>query len=502
MKSIIIKYFLILFYSNVAFAQFSVADVFTDNMVLQRNRPIHIYGKGIPEKEVVIKFLSKNKKVRVAKDSTWHIYYKKQKACLVPQSIIIASGNTKIIVENILIGDVWLCIGQSNMEWPMLKEKYYLDEKKVADRPLLRFYNATYAGKGVYNESYSDSILQLLHKDKFYKGKWQVSDTNSIKKMSAVAYYFGKEILVSENIPIGLINLAIGGCPIESFMDEKVLLEDSRFSKKAKGNWLENNALPVWVRERGRQNIDEVIVRHSDEYGPNHPYKPGLAYKAGIVPLLNTPIKGVIWYQGESNAQEPARVFEYRFLLKKMITDYRKKWKLPKMPFYWAQLSSIDTIKYNSKYWPEFRNEQRKLMDDLAHGGMAVTSDIGLRNNVHPTNKRDVGIRLAYWALQQSYKRTIVPSGPLPLKAVYRSGKVKIFFNYVANGLKISGGKDLVGFSLDGKEHTRAVIKDNTIEISVKRKPEYVYYGWRPYTNANLINSSKLPASTFKITVY
>lgn len=501
MKQIIGGVIMLLISVNVVFAQLSMPSIFTDGMVLQRSKPIHFWGKGMPGNTVEIVFANKVKKTIVKNDSTWSLIFKKQKANSVPQSIQITSGEDNITLSNILIGDLWLCIGQSNMEWPMAKEKHFKEEIKLAKQSLLRFYNATYAGKGFYNQTFPDSILQMLQEKDFYKGYWAVSDSNSIKQMSAVGYYFGKEIVKNENIPVGLINLSIGGCPIETFISLDVLKQNSQFAPKTSGNWLNNNALPVWIRERGTQNVGNIAVRYADELGPNHPFKPGFAYAAGIEPLVQMPIKGAIWYQGESNAQELERVREYGDLQTLMVDDYRTKWKQPKMPFYWVQLSSIDTANYKSQYWPAFRDEQRKLLAKIKYGGMVVSSDIGAKDNVHPTNKKDIGQRLARWALNDSYKKRMVVSGPLPQKAIYKNGTIVINFNHIGEGLQTSGNESLGGFSLDGKKEVHAAVKGTTVEIISKHKPSYIFYGWQPYSQGNLINTEGLPTSTFKIKV-
>ena len=204
---------------------------------------------------------------------------------------------------------------------------------------------------------------------------------------------------------------------------------------------------------------------------------------------------------GGSNAQEIERVNEYAALSALMVSDYRKKWKQLQLPFYFVQLSSIDTVKYKGELWPQFRNEQRKMLQLIPNSGMAVCSDIGAKDDVHPTNKKDVGERLARWALNKTYTQKIVPSGPLPLKATYSNGKVIVSFEYIAKGLKISDGKPLRGFSIDGMNDTKAIIGDNGIIIPVNTKPQYIYYGWKPFSDGNLINSENLPASTFKIPV-
>jgi len=484
-----------------AAAQLQPAAIFAHNMLLQRQQPIHIWGKGLPGKQVSVSFLQTKKTVTAKADSSWAVYFPKQEANAVPQSMIIVSGKEKIQFNNILIGDIWLCIGQSNMEWPMSSEMHFAEETANSNHPLLRFYNPAYAGKGYYSTTFTDSIVQLLHPGTFYKGQWQSSDSNTFRTMSTVTYYFGKRLTAAVNISIGLINLSMGGAPLETFIDINALKKSQQFSAKQNKDWLQNDALPVWVRERGQQNVGTASAVPADANGKNHPFKPGFAYAAGIAPLLPLPIKGILNYQGESNAQETERVKEYAALTKLMVDDYRKKWKQPTLPFYYVQLSSIDTIKYKGQLWPQFRNEQRKMSALIQNSGMAVSSDIGARNDVHPRNKKDVGERLARWALNKTYGKNIIPSGPLPVKAKYEAGKLVISFQYTARGLKTADGKLLNGFSLDGINKTEAIIGDSGIIIYANTKPEFIYYGWKPFSDGNLVNSEGLPASTFKVKV-
>lgn len=512
----------ILFYSaNASFHRdsllFSVNSIFSDHMVLQREQPIHIWGKGLPGSIVQVSLapaVDPNKisnhlqkqvaKSVVKKDSSWSVYLPAQSANAAPQTLQIASRKQKLQFKNILIGDVWLCIGQSNMEWPMQREMYYKDAIATAQQPLLRLYNPTYAGKNIFNQFFTDSVLQLLAPENFFaKTHWEVSDSHHFKTMSAVAYYYGKEIVEKTKVPVGLINLSIAGAPLETFIGTDALKLNPVFASKAMEPWLTNPYLPVWVKERGNQNL---------RTGTNHPFKPGHVYEAGIKPLFPFAIKGIINYQGESNAQEIERVNEYVALSALMVKDYRAKFKQPKLPYYFVQLSSIDSVKYKGQFWHLFRNEERKLLEQIPYSGMAVITDHGLRDNVHPTNKKIVGERLAQWALHNDYGKAVVPSGPLPDKAIYEKGQVKVYFKYAAGGLQTADGKLLRGFSLDGITAVAAQIDSLknfeqkpgsnqggfTVVIQSPTMPEYVYYDWKPYTDGNLVNNAGLPASTFK----
>lgn len=491
----------ILFIPFFCTGQLQLAKIFSNNMMLQRGQPIQFWGKANPGKTVTVLFENKKRNATVQKDSAWIVSFKAKKFNAQPQSAFIISGVEIIEIKNILIGDVWLCIGQSNMEWPMIKEMHYKEEIVNSQLPMLRLYNPAYAGKNTFNVSFTDSITQNLTVEKFYKGQWQTCDSNSFKLMSAVGYYFGKRITSELNVPVGVINLSIGGAPLETFISSGTLKNSKQFSKKINEDWLTNEELPIWIRERGKQNIGNLKNVPNDEYGSNHSFKPGFAFESGIAPILNLPIKGILCYQGESNAQEIERVNEYGALSALMIEEYRKKWKQPDLPFYFVQLSSIDTVKYKGELWPQFRDEQRNMLELISNTGMAVCSDIGFKNDVHPTNKKDVGERLARWALNKTYHFNSIPSGPLPLLAKYKDGKIIVTFTYTGKNLLTADGKPLRGFTIDGINECEANIQNKKVLITVKEKPSFVYYGWKSYTDANLANSEKLPASTFKLKV-
>lgn len=493
MRTILVCILLIPVWGN---AQIRLAKIFSGNMVLQRNQPVHVWGSGQPGLEVRVQFAGSTQTTKVKSDSSWSLYFKPMAASLQPVDMNIAAGNKNLQLQNILIGDIWLCLGQSNMEFPLQQEMHYQEERQHANQPYIRLYNPGFTGKNIFAKSYTDSMITALNEGDFYKGDWQNCDSISVKTMSAIGYYFGKVIQQSEKIPIGLIHLAIGGCPIETFISKDALAPSKQFTDKLSGNWMQNEQLPVWVRQRAVENLGKYGALNNDR-GPAHADRPGFAYSAGIEPLLGLPITGILWYQGESNAQEPARVSEYAALQELMIADYRAKWRRPDLPFLWVQLSSIDTIAYTAQLWPQFRDEQRKLLGRIPFGGMAVSSDLGSRNNVHPTNKKQPAERLARWALLHTYHKNIVPSGPLPLRAVYHKGKVMVSFQF-ANGLQSVGGS-LKGFSVDGSTDIPAGIIHEQVVVAVTNKPTYVYYGWKPFTDGNLVNAENLPASTFKI---
>jgi len=482
-----------------AYSQLTVDKHFSDHMVLQREQPITLGGNALPEAVVRVDFGAVHEQTTADSNGHWSLVLPGQKAQNTGTALVVSSDEEQIRLEDVLVGDVWLLIGQSNMEFELQGEAHYGQEKKELHHPLLRFYNPSFAGKYIYNRHYKDSVLNRLTPELYYSAvNWHVSDSTSAPSMSAVGYYFAQRIIAKENVAIGLIHLAIGGAPIESFISEEALVSDSEFDQKVNGNWLYNDALPDWIRERGRQNVGKRFI-YGDQHGPNHSYKPGFAFTSGIKPLEGFPIRGILWYQGESNAQEIDRVMEYDKLQQLMLSELRTLWKLPELPFYYAQLSSIDTLRYKGQLWPQFRNQQRLFLSNTKNTGMAVTSDIGAQHDVHPRDKKTVGERLSRWALRDVYHHEITVSGPLVRKVDYSNNKLVLHFDAVGKGLTFEGDR-LLGFYVDGKA-VQARIKGRTVVIPVKEKPNEVAYGFASFSKGNLTNKEGLPASSFILEV-
>lgn len=493
----------LLFSPGILQAQVSLAGVFSNGMILQQQMPVSVWGKGVPGANVMVTLGTYSGQTAVNHDSTWVVQLPARPASREKYLMTIVSGNQKIVLNDLLFGDLWICIGQSNMEFPMDRELHWSEEKVKAGEPMVRFLNPHPAGKNIYGKPYPDSILHQLDTKFFFNWKgWQVCDSGSSRTMSAVAYYFARMVYRETGIPIGMIHLGMGGAPLETFISQEALAADPVFRQKLNGNWLFNDALPVWVRERGLQNLGSNQALPDDGRGPGHPFKPCFIYEAGIHPLLQFSIKGILCYQGESNAQEIQRVNEYAALCSLMVNDYRKKWNQPEMPFYYVQLSSIDSVRYRSQLWPAFREEQRKMMQLISHSGMIVSSDLGARDDVHPVNKKEVGERLARWALTRTYHRKGIPSGPLPAGISYKKGRIVVKFKYTGRGLQTSDGGPLTGFSVEGSGSVTATVQKRTVVIYTTNPPAYITYGWKPYSDGNLVNSASLPASTFQLSLH
>ena len=339
---------------------------------------------------------------------------------------------------------------------------------------------------------------------KFFKGQWGVDGPKVSPAFSAVGWWFAQRVQAATKVPQGMVGWSIGGAPIETFIRPAALAAEPAFAAKVQGDWEKNTAIDSWVRQRAREHFGKA-QQPRDQGGIEHFYKPGFAWAAGPGSATWMPVKGVLWYQGESNSLAEPFAREYPGLMKVMVADWRKQWGLPDMPFLWVQLSSIDTKGYKSQQWPLFRDNQRRLLAEIPNSGMAVSSDVGAQNDVHPRDKRTVGERLARWALHHVYgQRQVVPSGPLPLEAKASGGAVTVRFAH-GRGLRTSDGKPVREVEVAGADGVfaaaEAQVRGETLVIKASGAPAKVRHGWVPWSQANLVNGEGLPASTFEMEV-
>ena len=291
----------------------------------------------------------------------------------------------------------------------------------------------------------------------------------------------------SLQVPVGLICNAVGGSPTESWIDRNTL--ETEFPAIL-NDWLHNDFIQDWVKGRAAKNLGFDSTKLS-----RHPYEPCYLYESGVLPLQQYPIKGVIWYQGESNTHN---MEAHERLFQLLVDSWRSNWKNPQLPFYFVQLSSLDRSS-----WTWFRDSQLRLMKSIPHTGMAVSSDHGDSFNVHPTHKQPIGERLARWALSDSYGYSITPSGPL-FESVVREGEALVVSFAFGEGLRTSDGNSPSCFEIaeeEGLYHPANVtIMGDKVRLTSPdlKAPRYVRYAWQPFTRANLVNKDGLPASTFR----
>lgn len=466
----------------------NMSPLYTDNMVLQHGRELTIGGKADAGQKVSLSIAGQKHKTTANSDGKWQVTLSPLKAGG-PYTMTIATENRKLTYKNILAGEVWLCSGQSNMEFMLSQAATAKKDIPTAECSDIRLFDMKARWRTNAVEWAENTLDSLNHLQYFHETSWAECTPATASAFSAVAYYFGRMLQDSLNVPVGLICNAVGGSPTEAWIPRRTL--EHEFPAILK-NWKNNDFIQSWVRERAAQN-----VRKSTNKFQRHPYEPCYLFESGILPLQHFPIRGVIWYQGESNAHN-IEAHERLFTL--LVQGWRQYWEDDTLPFYYVQLSSL-----NRPSWPLFRDSQRRLLTSVPYTGMAVSSDVGNPGDVHPTKKQEVGQRLARIALHNTYDlKHVTPSGPLFRSVDFRNGSAFIEFDN-AEGLRPAvEGDSLLTFELAGEDHTFYPAQAEVFGHSVKvhspqvKLPRIVRYGWQPYTKANLVNKEGLPASTFR----
>ena len=460
---------------------------FTDHMVLPRGRSLTINGTADAGQHVTLTIDKQTHKATARSDGKWNVTLSPLPAGG-PYTLSVSTETDKLELNDILAGEVWLCSGQSNMEFRFKQSTTYAEDVVHAANNQIRLLN--YAARwATYDYQFSAGALDSInHLQYFTEGMWTPCDGSSVADFSAIGYYYAKALQDSLKCPVGIICNAVGGSGIEAWID-RTMMEDE-FPAILR-DWTNNDFLQEWLRGRAVRNMGADRDRLQ-----RHPYEPCYLYEASIQQLRDYPISGVLWYQGESNAHNKdayARLFDM------LVRSWRKSWNNDDLPFYYVQLSSL-----NRPEWTWFRDAQRKLLTCQPHLGMAVCTDIGDTLDVHPRNKRPLGERLARWALHNDYERAdVIPSGPLFREAEFCDGFVTVSFDY-ADGLRTSDGYPIRTFEVaeaEGLYHpATATIVGNKLHVSSPNvpHPHYVRYGWQPFTRANLVNDCNLPASTFR----
>lgn len=631
MKKTVIFIFLLI--SVLANANIRMPLIFSDGMVLQREKQIPIWGFADANESVEIHFNKQVKKTTADKNGKWTVNLSAEKAGGPFELTII--GKNKITIKNVLVGEVWICSGQSNMEFQVFKTMN--GEKEIADAnyPMIRHF-------GVAQD------LSGTPKDDLKQGKWEEANKKNVGNFTAVGYYFARKLYAELKIPIGIINTSWGGTNVETWTsreafenspDFKAMIADvptlnvdsisKLYARKMKervekiqGNpvssdnedsfkelsfndnsWGELNTPSLWenqplgdldgvvwmrktitltaddlknkavlnlakiddedityingieigrntqydlkrvysvpgnVLKEGKNVIAVRIVDNSGGggiYGEAQDLKlaignksipldgkwkfrvivvktalspnsyPSLLYNAMVNPLVPYGIQGVLWYQGEANVWRAA---EYKKSFPLMITDWRTKFKQGNFPFYFVQLSTFDEFRGNSEKgsrWAELREAQSETLK-VPNTGMAVTTDIGNAKDIHPTNKQDIGLRLAAIAMNNIYGKKQVHSGPTYKSQEIKGNQIVLTFDNIGSGLLTPNNVELKGFEIAGADKVfhsaKAIIKDNKVIVSSDQvqNPVAVHYGWADDDTAiNLFNKEKFPASPFR----
>ncbi len=445
-------------------AEVKLPKIFSSHMVLQRDREIPVWGWDAAGTEVTVTLDKASAKATADDKGNWKVNLPPMKAGG-PYTVTV-SGSSKVVFDDVLIGEVWLCSGQSNMEWTVANSINPKVEIEMGDRPFIRHIK-----------------VGLVPKDKpqtdISSGAWQVCSPQTVGNFTAVGYYFARKIQAELGVPVGVIGSNWGGTRIEP-----------------------------WTPPEGFQGVPALkgIADNLEKYpekdakGAINHQSPLALYNGMIAPLVPYGIRGALWYQGESNNGEGMLYFEKK---KALIEGWRKVWNDPNMPFYFVQLAPF-SYGGNPEALAGIWEAQAATLK-LPHTGMAVTVDISDLKDIHPRNKQDVGKRLALWALAKTYgKEGLVYSGPLYKSFKVDGDKIRIAFEHTGKGLVSRNGKPLTFFTIAGEDKkfvpAVAEIEGNEVVVSAKdlKAPVAVRFGWHQNSEPNLSNKDGLPASPFR----
>jgi sialate O-acetylesterase len=488
--------------------------IFSSQMVLQRGMPVPVWGWADPGEEVTVTFQSQTKTAKADSDGKWSVRLDSLNTGA-PATLAV-KGKNELTFDDVLIGDVWVCSGQSNMEWPVLNpgtpQNSSLDpdlESLASKNNKLRLFHLQ---KATSTTPKSDCV-----------GKWVAAGPDSVAGFSAVAYFFGRQLQQTLDVPVGVINTSWGGTRAEAWTSVEGMASRGEF-KPITESWekiekeypAKKQAYEAAFENWKKESAEAVAAGKKAPPQPPAPMDPNTTphrqtnlYNAMIAPIVGYGIKGAIWYQGESNAD---RAEQYRTLMAALIKSWRDAWKQGDFPFYQVQLANFKakTAEPGESAWAELREAQVVSAEAAAPGGVACIIDIGAAIDIHPKNKEDVGKRLARLALVDlfGFAGKVARSGPTYKSMDIKDGKIVLHFDNLGEGslkgLNSWYREPLIGFAIAGEDKKfvwgDAKIEGNTVVVSSSKVPNpvAVRYNWADNPSGNLYNAVMLPAYPFR----
>lgn len=490
-----------------------LSQLFCDHMVMQRNMAVPVWGWASPGETIVVSFDGQVKEAVAGNDGKWMVRLDAMEAD--DPLTMTVRGEAKIMeIHDILLGEVWVCSGQSNMDWALVAARNGKEEAATADHPNIRLFGI---GNGVTPKGPVERVEPYPQPDA-RPCQWRICNPKSAAMFSAVGYFFGRDLHQSLNVPVGLIVNAEGATPAEAWTSREALLADPDL-KFIVRRW--ENMEAYAKTTPGKMELDAVLadydakqksalanggwVWRSDAY--RSPDKrlgyPATFFNGRVNPLIPYAIRGVIWYQGEGNVDMG---YAYRKLFPALITDWRKRWGQGDFPFLFVQLANWSGMipeNPTPSDWAELRESQLKALA-LPNTAMVVTVDLGEAHDIHPKNKQDVGLRLAMAARAVAYQENLVHSGPIYRRQRIEGGSIRVFFDSTGSGLMAKGG-ELRHFAIAGSDRrfvwANAEIDGDTVIVRSDEVPEpvAVRYAWAVNPDGcNLYNRESLPASPFR----
>lgn len=496
--------------ASLALADVEVPSVIGENMVLQQKQKNTIWGWGTVGEAVTVSIDRQSAKTTVDEEGRWSVSLEPMGAGG-PHRLTIA-GRNRLVFDNVLVGEVWVCSGQSNMQWSVSISNDPVLEAKAANYPNIRLI------------SVPQVAAETPQRD--FQGEWKTCTPQTVSDFSAVGYYFGRQLHQTLNVPIGLIDNAWGGSACEAWVNRDILESDDRYAALMK-HWkgVEERYQSGEARKAFEKQLADWEAKAEDakekgeEFTQRKPryndgimrgnQRPANLYNGVLHPVIGYGIRGAIWYQGESNA---SRAYQYRHLFPTMIRNWRSEWGQGDFPFYWVQLADFRAEKDEPapSDWAELREAQTMTMDQLPHTGEAVIIDLGEANDIHPRNKQDVGKRLARWALARDYGHDdLAYRSPRYDSVEVKNGHVIIKVKHAGKGLDTFDVNEPLGFTIAGKDevfhHAKAELigrgaDRNQIKVWSEdvAEPVAVRYGWADNPVCNVRSASGLPLTPFR----
>jgi sialate O-acetylesterase len=476
--------------------------IFSDHMVVQDGLPVKVWGWASPGESIEIKFSGQKLGLRANNVGQWNAEFKPAEGKGPHQMVF--TGRNRLTIRDILVGEVWICSGQSNMEWPMTRTQNSAQEIAGAELPGVRLFNVPRQASGKPQEN--------------CQGAWLPCNPQSAKTFSAVAYFFGRNLHIETGKPIGLILSAWGGSPIEGWTsmaalervkDARPILDKGESHVNAfitnKKSYLARLGDWETARNKAVKAGEKAPIKPRTPSDPTRkPNYPGSLFNGMINPIIPFSIRGAIWYQGESNV---FRAHQYRSLFPAHIKDWRDRWGQGDFPFLFVQIAPFRYSRYHREMCPELWEAQLMTLRNVPNTGMVVTTDIGDVRNIHPSNKQEVGRRLALWALNGTYgRKEVLSSGPIYKDYRVDKNRVLLEFDYTGGGIVSLDNEPLSSFTAAGDDHVFHPAKaeilagGKTIAVSSRlvRKPVSVRFAWSHDALHNLGNIAGLPASPFR----
>lgn len=489
-------------HTPLARADVKLPALFSDHAVLQRDMKVPVWGWAEPGEKVTVTVPKQHKSTTADADGKWRVTLDPLKVGK-PFSLVV-EGKNRVELKDVVAGEVWLCSGQSNMEWNVAAARDGDMEVAEANYPNLRMITVSTQGSQTPQDNFD--------------GRWERCSPKTVGDFSAVGYFFGRDLLKCEQVPIGMIDNSWGASACEAWIrrdamegnplyDETLARYDRLIAELNQTGKTDEERQAAW-----RKRAEAALQAHE----PDPPglswwanpftgqFRPANLYNGRIRPIMPYAIRGAIWYQGETNA---GRSYQYRELFPLMIKSWRDEWGQGDFPFYWVQLADFmpEKDEPNESSWAELREAQTMAVDKVPHGGEAVIIDVGEANEIHPKNKQTVGRRLARLALAKTYGRKIAASSPRYDSIEHKGDAIVVHLRDVNGPLRTFDGKPVQGFAIAGADRKwvwadAKIVGDDQVEVrsDAVHEPVAVRYAWADNPVCNLYDTAGLPVTPFR----